>query len=135
MKFKCVLPAMALALVSGVASAGFVQPAPVIIDFANRIAFGDMLTARNSENPFEFIGCGVRYGPSGLLFAFCQAGLVQAPEEHITCFTDNAALVDAIKSISAFSFITFAWDVDGNCTRIGNSTQSFYLPELKSKTK
>ena len=133
MKMKQVLSIAALTMVGTVASAGFVQPAPVQIDFTNRIAFGDMYTARNSANAFEYIGCGVRYSPAGLIFAFCQAALGEAPEQQITCFTDNETMAQAIRSIADFSFIQFAWDADGNCTRIGNSTQSFYLPDFKAK--
>jgi hypothetical protein len=138
MKIKSMLTATALSLVASVASAGLVQPAPVIIDFTNRVATGDMLTARNSANPFEFIGCGVRYNAAGLTLAFCQAGLGDTDAERITCFTTNPALVEAIQSIGDFSFISFRWDVDGNCTNFGVSTQSFYLPELlpdKDKSK
>ena len=135
MKLKHVISAVALTVVSTVASAGLYSPQAVILDMTNRVASGDMLTARDSLNPFAFIGCGVRYGSGGLIFAFCQAGVGEAEGEFFTCFTDNPTLVDAIKSISDFSFITFAWDVDGNCTRIGNSTQSFYVSDLKSKSK
>ncbi len=133
------LVAAAMSLATTVAVAGYVQPAPVIIDFVDRSASGDMLTARNSTNAFEFIGCGVRYNNAGLTSAFCQAGLGEADDQKITCFTNNPALVEAIHSISAYSFITFRWDVDLNCTNIGVSSQSFYLPapasDGKDKTK
>lgn len=133
MKLRHLVPAAALSVLATVASAGFVQPAPVTIDFTNRVATGDMYTARNSVNAFEFIGCGVRYNSAGLTSAFCQAGLGEADSQKITCFTTNPALVEALRAISAFSFITFSWDADGNCTRIGVSTQSFYLPDFKAK--
>ena len=132
MKTRYVLSIAALSLVCTVASAGFVQPAPVTIDFTIRAAQGDQYTARNSRNKFEYIGCGVRYFQSGS-FMFCQAGVGEALAQQITCFSDNPAFFDAVKSISAFSFIQFRWDIDGNCTFIGNSTQSFYLPDFNRR--
>jgi hypothetical protein len=62
------------------------------------------------------------------------AGL--AGGESITCFSDNKALLDGIQSIADNSFVTFSWVDDGTgaltCRSIGSSTQSFYLPKLKS---
>lgn len=135
MKTRPVIAGAALALVCSVASAGLYQPVPVQIDFTNRTASGDMLTARDSVNPNEFIGCGVRYSSAGLVYAFCQAGIGPDEGQYFTCYTFNPALVDAIKSIGDFSYITFRWNEDGECTYIGNSTQSFYVPDLKSKAK
>jgi hypothetical protein len=134
MNIKHTLAASVLLTVGSVASAGYVQPAPVTISFTDSVASGDMWTARTSDNPSAFIGCGVRYEATGLTLAFCQAGV--GPDEatqQIRCRTDNPLLADAIKAISAFSYISFSWDGAGNCTRIGVSSQSFYLPELKSK--
>jgi hypothetical protein len=31
--------------------------------------------------------------------------------------------------------VTFSWNDQGECTRIGFSTQSFYLPEFAKKQK
>ena len=51
-------------------------------------------------------------------------------------FDSKDALLDGIQSIADNSFITFSWTDDGTgaltCTRIGSSTQSFYLPKIKS---
>ncbi len=135
MRIKYLVSATALLLFSNVALAGLAAPLPVQIDFDARTAIGDMYTARTSENAFEYIGCGVRYGAAGPIFGFCQAGLGEAAEQQFTCITTEPAIIEAIHAISAFSFIIFAWDVDGNCTRIGNSTQSFYLPLFKDKKK
>lgn len=129
MKIKHVFSAAALSLVASIASAGLVQPVPVTIDFAARLATGDMWSARTSANPFEFIGCGVRHNAAGMYFGFCQAGLADADAQRITCFTDNPQLIDAIKSIGDYSYIAFRWDADGMCTHVGVSTQSFYLPK------
>lgn len=91
-----------------------------------------MVTARFSDNYGEFIGCGVRVfedgASSAFEFGFCQAE--DADGERGFCNTQNAALLQAMKSTSDFSFTTFSWNADGECTRIGFSTQSFYIPEL-----
>lgn len=142
MKYKMLIVLTVLALLPAWLHAGFTQPAPVIIELAedglSGLASGDMLSARDSANPFEFIGCGVRAfetGPDTAFYqGFCQAGLVDG--ETYTCFTNNKALIDGIQSIADNSFVTFSWieDEDGarTCTRIGSSTQSFYLPKVKS---
>jgi hypothetical protein len=134
MKTKHVISAAALILVSSVASAGKYSPQELIFDMTNRTASGDMLTVRNSLNPLEFIGCGVRH-LSGLTWGFCQAGISEVEGEFFTCYTEDPNLLEAIKALDDFSWITFRWDVDGNCAYIGNSTQSFYLPDFKAKTK
>lgn len=127
--------ALGLALVAPSAHAGLAQPAPVMLDLVNRSATGDMVTARFSANAFEFIGCGVRAvllsDGSVFRFGFCQAGI--AEDVTFTCFTENPALVDRMTDGNDFSFITFGWNADGECTRVGFSTQSFYVPEFKTK--
>lgn len=121
--------------------AGLEQPAPVQIDMDNGFAGGDMIAARNSTNEFEFIGCGTRVFDDGaggtFSWGFCQASLEE--EAPVTCFVyDNPALMEGINIISDSSYITFSWDDDGagnlTCTRIGSSTQSFYL-EKGQKSK
>jgi len=134
---KLVLATAMLVSVSGYA--GFTQPAPVMIDIdgLDGTALGDMVSARNSENEFEFIGCGIRAFDDGAGGAFhtgfCQASI----EEGVTytCFTDNKGLLEGLQMIADASFITFSWVDDGfgnlTCTRIGSSTQSFYLSKGK----
>lgn len=95
-------------------------------------ALGDMVTARFDGGPDEFIGCGIRVYSDGaggsFEFGFCQAE--DADGDRAFCNTQDKALLQAMKSTSDFSFITFGWNSDGECTRIGFSTQSFYIPEL-----
>ena len=132
MKIRIALASIAIALSSSLAYGGAVQPAPVSVDEANMTAIGGMVSARFSDNDVEFIGCGVRYFDDGLGgvfgFAFCQA--TDSAGVAGFCSTTNLALMEAIHAIADFSFITFSWNAVGECTRIGNSTQSFYLPEI-----
>ncbi|MEZ5894318.1 MAG: hypothetical protein R3C58_14390 [Parvularculaceae bacterium] len=111
------------------AFAGLVAPQPVDVDLTNRLAAGDMLSARYADNKVEYIGCGVRkrVTASGIVAnGFCQAQ--DAKEEQFTCFTTNIDLLDVIEASGDYSYIVFTWNEDGECTRIGFSNQSFYLP-------
>lgn len=131
MKARHILISAILALFSSIAVAGYVQPLPVLIVInpdTSGLAQGDMWTARTAGNDVEFIGCGIRLTDS-LSWGFCQAA--DADGDQMTCFTLNPVLLDAIKTISDFSYIEFTWDVAADCTSIGISTQSFYLPNFK----
>ncbi len=115
------------------AYAGQTQPALVDVDLDNMIATGDLVSARTEKKTDSFIGCGTRNIelPDSTLFswAFCQAQ--DAEDELVTCFTQNPELVQTIREINDTSFVTFSWRVEEDesltCTRMGFSTQSFYL--------
>jgi len=117
--------------------AGLAQPAEVTVDLVNQFAQGDMRTARFSDSEYTMIGCGIRkiaISPTETIsIGFCQANSGETEEGAFTCFTQNTDLLAGIDSISDYSFITFSWDENDECTRIGNSTQSFYLPNIKEK--
>ena len=123
-----------LTLLAGTAYGGFVQPALVLVDLVNMAAFGDQYAARTSDGDIELIGCGSRSIDDGtgnpFRFGFCQA--TDADGDAITCFTQDADLLDEMRANSDYAFITFGWQDDGfggaECTRVGYSTQSFYLP-------
>jgi len=135
----------ALLLIAVTAQAGKVQPAPVIIDIdpvtLNGFASGDMISARNSDNEFEFIGCGTRASEDGVggvfQWGFCQASVEEGGSKN--CTTTNVALLEGINVLSDSSFITFSWTDDGEdgltCIRVGSSTQSFYLGKGKNNLK
>ena len=137
MKFKILLT-MVIALFSSAVFAGLHAPAPITIDLDFQTASGDMLTAANSVNSDEFIGCGTRSTEDGaggtFRFGFCQAQ--EKGGESLTCFTFNDALIDEMRASNDFSWITFSWTDDGagglTCTRVGFSTQSFYLDKVKN---
>nr|CAM58145.1 hypothetical protein [uncultured marine microorganism] len=136
MRVKYILSTVALTVLAGAAYAGLVQPAPVTVDLANRTALGDQLTARRADNDIELIGCGIRIfddqsGP--FEFGFCQA--TDSAGVVAFCFTQSPALLESMRSTSAYAFITFAWNENDECIRIGFSTQSFYLPDPDIKHK
>lgn len=137
MKIKTLVVTVALTLLAAAASAGFQQPAPVTIDMDLRIAEGDQTTARIAKDDVTMIGCGYRVFDDGLgaafEFGFCQAR--DADEVDIICNTFNPALIDAMKGTGEFGFLTFSWNENGECTRVGASKQSFYLPNFTTKGK
>ncbi len=136
MKIRYLISITALTLLAGLAFAGFVQPAPVVVDLVNMTALGDQFTARTAADDVSFIGCGIRVTDDGVnppfSFGFCQAG--DSEENQITCFTMNPNLLATMGAGNDFSFITFSWQDGGfggtECIRIGYSTQSFYLPDF-----
>jgi hypothetical protein len=122
-----------LVLGSSAALAGLVQSVPVTVTLdedGSGSANGNMVTARAAANAVEYIGCGVRKVDNGIggatAFGFCQASSADSVEGF--CSTDNVELLQAIQSISDYSYVTFSWNIDGVCQLIGNSTQSFYIP-------
>lgn len=137
MKIKHLLISIAFTMLCSNVYAGLYQPVEVTVDLVNRSAQGDMLTARNSDSDFTMIGCGIREILVGetatITFGFCQANSGETEEGDFTCFTQNPDVLAGINAISDYSFITFGWDENNECIRIGNSTQSFYLPNIKAK--
>jgi hypothetical protein len=134
MKLNQLLLGAVLSLVGGVAAAGAYRPVPLTIDLENRVALGDMYSARLSGNPNAYIGCGIR-NAAGVSFAFCQANLGPLPDdgsapESVSCFTEDPSAIAAIGAMDDFSYVSFRWDVDFECTFVSNSTQSFYLPDF-----
>jgi hypothetical protein len=133
MKTKYLISITVLTLLAGTAYGGSVQPVLVLVDLDNMTAFGDQYTARTSDGDIELIGCGTRSlddGANPFRFGFCQATDVDG--DAITCFTENATLLDEMRANNDYAFITFSWQDDGGggaeCTNVGYSTQSFYLP-------
>jgi hypothetical protein len=135
MKIRYLLSITVLTLLAGAAYAGLSRPAPVVVDLVNMSANGDQLSARTSADDVTFIGCGTRSFDDGtgneFRFGFCQAG--DADGIEVTCFTQNAVLLDEMRASNDYAWITFGWQDDGggglDCIRVGFSTQSFYLPE------
>ena len=134
MKIKCLIAVTTLTLVVGIAFAGFVQPASVIVDLDNQFASGDMWTARTAKDDDVGIGCGVRQfddGTDSFSFGFCQAE--DSDGNSIACFTQNAALLETMRATSAFAFITFQWTGDNmDVPRTQNIIRSRATPPERS---
>ena len=133
MKEKMLIAGAGVMFLSSAAFAGLSVQVPVDVDLVNRIASGDTVSARFDADDDVRIGCGVRIisdGAGGTInIGFC--GAEDADGETITCTTLDAGVVDAISYGSDFGFMTFSWDEDDTCTRIGFSNQSQYIPSKK----
>ena len=131
MNVRKFLIASGLALVSSVAVAGLTEAVEVEVDLDNKNAFGDMRTARNAKDNDVHIGCGIRVTDDGisplLAFGFCQA--TDADGETVFCVTQSQVLMSTMGAYNDNSFIRFVWNENGECTHVGISTQSFYLPK------
>jgi len=131
LKLKTTTAFLGTLFLTTAAFGGLTLPQVVTVDPVNMVASGDQVTARYSKNDVELIGCGIRKisdGVGGFIhFAFCQA--TDAADVSIICFTQDPELVDTISSSADYGFITFSWDADDQCTRMGFSNQSFYLPK------
>lgn len=138
MHTRNLLVLLTLLLFSVSALAGSTNNVPVTIDLDNMTAQGNMRAARNSKNDVENIGCGTRIFDDGAggtwSWAFCQA--TDADGVFAQCFTQNPGLVAALNAVADGSFLTFDWvevtPGDYECTKIGASTQSFYLEKGKA---
>lgn len=121
---------VAICLFSPLAWSGSTSDILVEIDLVERSARGNLLDARFSANEFERIGCGISSFafPNGETSqqGWCQASLTKG--ENTICFTENWALLDSIKAIDDYSYISFRWDKLGDCSSIYVSTQSQYIP-------
>lgn len=130
MQMKQLISIGVLALGSSVAMAGLVTLTQVEVTLnpdGSGSALGSMSAARFSKNTVEYIGCGVRRFEDGaLVFGFCQASTANAVLGF--CSTENPFLAQSIGDQDDYSFVTFSWNDTGECTSIGNSTQSFYIP-------
>jgi hypothetical protein len=142
MNTKNLLVLLLLSIFSVSVFAGQSAPVPLTItvnEDGSGFAGGDMRTARNSKNDIESIGCGTRIYDDGnggtWSWAFCQA--TDADGVFAQCFTQNPGLAAALDSVSDSSYLTFNWVADGEggyeCTKIGASTQSFYLAPTGKK--
>ena len=135
MKTKILMSAACLALVSSGVLAGASVEVPVDVDLDGRIANGDTLSARFDDDDDVRIGCGIRVFDDGLgnsfRFGFCSAE--DAEGDSITCLAVDSGVLDALNAGTDYNFVTFSWNEDETCTRIGFSNQSQYLPTGKEK--
>ena len=128
-----------LASLSGGVFAGEAKTIPVTIDMDNKSARGNMATARISNNSFENIGCGTSSSIyknedniDTFIHGFCQARIAEGEEDgaFIFCNTDNPEIIKSIRALSTYSYISFRWNDDQECTSVYSSTQSFYIPNF-----
>ncbi|WP_298776491.1 hypothetical protein [uncultured Shewanella sp.] len=119
--------------------AGEATTIPVSIDMDNKLAQGNMASARISNNPFENIGCGTSsivyqsdLKTEVVSYGFCQARIGEGEDNgaFIFCNTDNPEIIKSMRALNDYSYIRFRWNDNQECTSVYSSTQSFYIPNF-----
>ena len=104
----------------------------VEINFEEQTAGGLMPAARFSEEPVEWIGCGVRHTlVDGVLDSWAWCTATENPETSVHCIALDAELIDKIADLNHYSYVVFGWDESGECTYFGFSTQSGQILSIK----
>lgn len=117
--------ALACALAAPFAHAGARWVYQVWISDASRYAVGTMTDARGSADGNQAIGC-YHNTTNGACYATNAAGLSR------TCTTNNPALLNVIRTISAESYIYFQWNTDGTCSYVLIENSSRFKPASAS---
>ncbi|MFY2558928.1 hypothetical protein ACN469_14965 [Corallococcus terminator] len=118
---------LATALVGTAAWAGQKTASPVVVNSTSRKAWGSLASARDTADNIQNIGCQVNTPASGPPSVLCFAQGPTSP--MVTCYSTNAALVEAARDIHGDSYLYFAWDTIGTCTNISVANASQYAPK------
>lgn len=129
---KAILLAIGLLMVSLPAQAGYVEERPVgifIFDGSGNFD-GAMLGTRFTEDSIARIGCYVVGAPGSFgVWANCLA--VDSNGVGAFCFTNDPAIVDSVKAITAYSAIQVDFDSSGQCTGVTVMTFSHFIPDFR----
>jgi len=97
---------------------------------------GSLVGVRFTKDDTQQIGCRVRGDKGGAPNVRCAA--IDINENVYFCFSFDAALIEAAKSISPYSYVNFIYDGTGECYSLLASTRSHHIPDKfteKSKSK
>ena len=98
-------------------SAGRKDRWPVVVDNANKVAYGSLGDARNSADTVQSIGCSVFYDTANQRNQVsCSA--TDAAGVSAQCASQDPNLVQIGAAISSNSFVQFRWDATGACTTV-----------------
>ena len=111
------------------ANAGRYDHAPVIVDLVNYVGEGGMAAARYSNNDIEEVGCRIRSTAGVGSQVQCQAR--DANDVLIYCTSEDPQILEAARSISSYSWISFTTDQRqyGECLTLNISNKSFHIPD------
>lgn len=89
-------------------------------------AQGSMYGARNSADAIQFIGCTLSSGPTGASTG-CSAR--NSAGQFRSCFSNNPFHREAVKAMTAYSFVFFTLDpATGECRNVSIQGSSVFLP-------
>ena len=92
---------------------------------------GQMISVRFTKDDVQTIGCGITADSGGVPIVVCNARDIN--EANYFCFSFDAALIDAAKSISPYSFIRFRFNETAECTSLLVAVRSHHIPDIKTE--
>lgn len=112
---------VAIIVASAAANAGSVWNQSVNIVTSLNKAYGSVQGARYSSDTTQKLYCVSNSNGSGSCFATNASGLTKS------CYTDEPEAVAVIRSMTAYSYVTFSWDDMGKCTYLSVNNGSHYI--------
>ena len=92
---------------------------------------GTMTGVRFTKDDVQTIGCRVRADIGGFANVRCAATDIDG-NGHV-CFSFDASMIDAAKSISPYSFIRFVYDQTAECTSLLVAVRSHHIPDIRTE--
>ena len=92
---------------------------------------GSLVGVRFTKDDVQFIGCGITADSGGVPIVVCNARDIN--EANYFCFSFDAALIEALKSISPFSFVRFRFNEIAECTSLLVTVRSFLIPDIRTE--
>lgn len=124
MKTRMIIAALAVAATSTTAAAGYVMTTPVTAA-SGSYAYGSMRDARDSASANEYIGCDVGTPAVGSAYVSCYA--YTASGVFAYCYSYDANMVEAGRSVDDQSYIYFTANADSTCSNITVRSSSYDL--------
>ena len=97
---------------------------------------GSLVGIRFTADQTQQLGCRIAAGAGGAPSVACLGRDIN--ENLYVCFSFDPVLIEAAKSISPYSFVSFAYDESAQCVNILVSVRSHHIPDStteKSKIK
>jgi len=108
---RSIAVALAAAVLSTTAFAGFKSGQNVVISTGSRFANGDAGYVYRSDDTVQYIVCRAS-NSTGSCYARNRDGVTRS------CSTTSSTLLANIRSMNGDSYIYFKWDEDGTCTTV-----------------
>jgi hypothetical protein len=121
--------ASAVLLTATSAQAGLRTFLPVSINDTAMNAQGALGAARSTSDTRQYLSCKTSSDTSNSVLGQCFA--VNADGVFRSCFTFNANLVAAMRSIGSDASVLFGWDVNGACTGVSVYSGSDTPPKIQ----
>lgn len=124
---KTLAAILGVLLAAGIGHAGRKLTIPVSINTTAGTASGSLGSARNSVDSTQYIGC---YATLTTTTSHAGCVAVNAAGTYRSCYTYDAAFIEAIRTLTPDAHIEFAWDPAASsfCTTIFVRSMSYQEP-------